>query len=78
MKTTIDSAGRLVVPKVLRDRLGLKPGSTVDVSPYGAGLQLVAVSRTARVRTTRGAVVAESETVVTDDDVFALLDADRR
>lgn len=78
MRTTIDSAGRLVVPKVLRDRLGLKPGSTVDVSPYGAGLQMVAVSRTARVRTVRGDVVAESETVVTDDDVFAILDTDRR
>lgn len=77
MKTTIDSAGRLVVPKVLRDRLGLTPGSTVDVSLYGAGLQLVAVGRTARVRTVRGALVAESETVITDEDVFALLDADR-
>lgn len=77
MKTTIDSAGRLVVPKVLRDRLGLTPGSTVDVSLYGAGLQLVAVGRTARVRTVRGALIAESETVITDEDVFALLDADR-
>lgn len=78
MKTTIDSAGRLVVPKVLRDRLGLKPGSTVDLSPYGAGLQMVPVSRTARVRSIRGAVVAESDTVLNDEDVFALLDADRR
>lgn len=78
MKTTIDSAGRLVVPKLLRDRLGLKPGSTVDVSPYGAGLQMIAVSRTARLRTIRGAVVAESETVLTDEDIFTLLDADRR
>jgi len=78
MKTTIDSAGRLVVPKVLRDRLGLEPGSTVDISPYGAGLQLVAVSRTARVRSIRGDVVAESETTITDEDVFALLDGDRR
>ena len=51
---------------------------TVDVSAYGAGLQLVAVGRTARVRTIRGEVVAESETVITDEDVFALLDADRR
>ena len=78
MKTTIDSAGRLVVPKVLRDRLGLEPGSTVDISPYGAGLQMVAVSRTARVRTIRGEIVAESETVISDEDVFAILDADRR
>lgn len=78
MRTTIDNAGRLVVPKVLRDRLGLKPGSTVDVRPYGADLQLVAVSRTARVRTIRGEVVAESETVIADEDVLALVDADRR
>lgn len=78
MKTTIDGAGRVVVPKVLRDRLGLTPGSTVDVSPYGAGLQLMPVSRTARLRTVRGALVAESDTVITDEDVFALLDADRR
>ncbi len=78
MRTTIDSAGRLVVPKALRDRLGLTPGSTVDVSPYGDGLHLAPVSRTARVRTVRGEVVAESETVITDEDVFAILDADRR
>jgi len=78
MKTTIDSAGRLVVPKVLRDRLGLTPGSTVDVSPYGAGLQMVPVSRTARGRSVRGELVAESDTEITDDDVFAILDADRR
>lgn len=78
MKTTIDSAGRLVIPKALRDRLGLAPGSTVDISPYGSGLQLFAVSRTARLRTVRGDVVAESDTPVTDEDVFALLDASRR
>jgi AbrB family looped-hinge helix DNA binding protein len=78
MKTTIDSAGRLVVPKALRDRLGLEPGSTVDISPYGAGLQLMAVSRTARIRTIDGAVVAESDTAITDEDVFELLESDRR
>lgn len=27
MKATIDEEGRLVVPKVLRDRLGLEPGT---------------------------------------------------
>jgi AbrB family looped-hinge helix DNA binding protein len=78
MRTTIDAAGRLVVPKALRDRLGLEPGTTVDLSPYGAGLQLIPVSRTARIRTVRGAVVADSDTVISDDDVFNLIDADRR
>lgn len=66
------------MPKALRDRLGLEPGTTVDLSPYGAGLQLIPVSRTARIRTVRGAVVADSDTVISDDDVFNLIDADRR
>lgn len=54
------------------------PGTTIDVSAYGAGLQLMVVSRTARVRTAWSGLVAESDTVVTDDDVFALLDAGPR
>jgi len=31
MRTTIDGAGRIVVPKALRDAMGLTPGQTVDV-----------------------------------------------
>ncbi len=78
MKTTIDTAGRVVVPKALRDRLGIEPGSTIDVSIYGAGLQLIPETRTARLRAQDGALVADSTTTISDEDVFGLLDDGRR
>ncbi len=31
MKTTIDRAGRVVIPKAIRDRAGLQPGSELDI-----------------------------------------------
>jgi AbrB family looped-hinge helix DNA binding protein len=31
MKTTIDSAGRLVIPKVIRQEAGLKPGMVLEI-----------------------------------------------
>jgi AbrB family looped-hinge helix DNA binding protein len=79
MEATIDSGGRILLPKSLRDALGLAPGSTVDVSAYGAGVQITPGGRTASLhRTTDGRLVAVSETVVTDDDMFALIDSGRR
>ena len=35
MKTTIDKFGRLVVPKNIRDRLGLKTGVKVEIKEQG-------------------------------------------
>ena len=78
MEAMVDSVGRIVVPKPLREALGLAPGTPVDISLYGAGLQLIPAGRTARLVEVDGSLVAESETVVTDEDVFALLDAGRR
>jgi AbrB family looped-hinge helix DNA binding protein len=78
MEATVDSVGRIVVPKPLRDALGLAPGSTVDISLYGAGLQLIPAGRTARLHEVDGFLVADSDTVITDEDVLGLLDAGRR
>jgi hypothetical protein len=50
----------------------------VDISPYGAGLQLTPGGRTARLVEEDGRLVAQSRTPVTDEDVFALIDAGRR
>jgi AbrB family looped-hinge helix DNA binding protein len=79
VKTTIDAVGRVVVPKLLRDALGLTPGSTLDISRHGAGLQLIPAGRTARlVIDESGVLVASGETEIDDDDVFGLVDAGRR
>jgi AbrB family looped-hinge helix DNA binding protein len=78
METKIDAVGRVVVPKPLRDALGLSAGSTVDISVYGRGLQLVPAGRTARLAEESGVLVATGETVIDDDTVFGLIDAGRR
>lgn len=78
MEAVIDQAGRVVVPKPIRDALGLLPGTRVDISPYGAGAQLVPAGRTARLVEEDGVLVAEGETPVDDDVVFALIDAGRK
>ncbi len=40
MTTTIDRAGRLVVPKDIRDRLNLVPGMELDIEVEGDGVRL--------------------------------------
>ena len=78
METSIDSVGRIVIPKPLREALGLHPGSTIDISRYGAGLQLIATGRTARLEEEDGVLVATAETEIDDDLVFGLIDSGRR
>ncbi|MBX7435451.1 AbrB/MazE/SpoVT family DNA-binding domain-containing protein [Mycobacterium sp. Y57] len=79
MEVVIDSGGRVVLPKQLRDALGLTPGSTVDISANGGGLRIVPRGRTARLeRDEDGRLVARADTVVTDEMMFALVDAVRR
>jgi AbrB family looped-hinge helix DNA binding protein len=74
----MDSAGRVLVPKSLRDALGLRVGSTVDISRYGYGLQLVPDGRTARLVEEDGGLVAAGTVPVDDETVFALIDQGRR
>ena len=78
MRTTIDALGRVVVPKALRDALGLTPGTAVDISQYGSGLTMVPAGRTARLVEESGVLIARGDTTIDDDVVFALLDAGRR
>lgn len=78
VEISIDSVGRIVIPKPLRDALGLVPGSTLDISRYGAGLQLLPTGRTARLVDEAGVLVATGDTAIDDDVVFGLIDTGRR
>ena len=78
MRAKVDSVGRLVVPKPLREAVGLTPGSSVDVSRYGSGLQITPTGRVARLIEEDGALVVTGETKIDDKDVFDLIDSGRR
>jgi AbrB family looped-hinge helix DNA binding protein len=78
MEAVNEQAGRVVVPKPIRDALGLLPGTKVDITPYGAGAQLVPAGRTARLVEEDGVLVAAGETPVDDEVVFALIDGGRK
>lgn len=40
MKTTIDKGGRVVLPKKLRDRFHLLPGTEVEITADGEGIRV--------------------------------------
>lgn len=44
MRTTIDKAGRIVIPAALRDRAGFAAGSEIEVSEDDRGLRLERVA----------------------------------
>ncbi len=79
MQTTIDKAGRLVVPKELRDRVGLSSGP-VEIVVDGAGLRVEAIaSPTLADRPGGRLIVAGSpDGSLSDDAVTALRDALQR
>lgn len=44
MRTTIDKAGRVVIPAALRDRAGLTPGAELEVTMDETGVRLERVA----------------------------------
>ncbi|MDR0594438.1 MAG: AbrB/MazE/SpoVT family DNA-binding domain-containing protein [Bifidobacteriaceae bacterium] len=79
MEVVIDSVGRIMVPKALRSALGMTPGTRVEISPYGRGLQVTPGGRTADlVKDKNGRLVGDGDGSLDDGLLFALIDAARR
>jgi AbrB family looped-hinge helix DNA binding protein len=77
MRSTIDKAGRLVVPKVLRDTIGLVPGE-VEITVDGAGLHIAPLADD-RLEDEDGLLVIPAADIsISDELVRALRDADQR
>jgi len=81
MSTTIDAAGRLVVPKAVRDAMGLKPGVPVDIVYTDGHIQIEFAPLDATVDTSSGLpVITASDDVapLTNEEVRATLETTRR
>lgn len=81
MKSAIDSAGRIVIPKPLRDRLGLDGGRVVEIREREGRIE-IEPTPTAMTLTRRAggrvAVPDEKLPVLTDDIVRATIERTRR
>lgn len=77
MRGTIDKAGRVVIPKPLRDRLGLRPGE-VEFIPDGSGVRIEPLAQDEVVELHGRLVIPSEGTPIDDVLVRALRDADQR
>lgn len=82
MKTTMDAAGRVVIPKALRVRLGLHGGAEVDIAERDGLVEIRPRTRAVRaVQDADGRLVLEvpeGADVLTDDDVRDVVQETRR
>lgn len=81
MRTAIDGSGRIVVPKALRDSLGLVAGQPLEIEARGGRLEVEPVSTSMRLRQSGRGVVAVPDVELpklTADQVRDTLDQVRR
>jgi AbrB family looped-hinge helix DNA binding protein len=78
MHVSIDSAGRVVVPKRLRDELGFSPDTPLEIDVVDGHLELSATHEPAKlVEGPNGPVVAATGTPLIDEEVRRTLEAAR-
>ncbi|MEM9515724.1 MAG: AbrB/MazE/SpoVT family DNA-binding domain-containing protein [Actinomycetota bacterium] len=81
MRTTIDGAGRVVIPKSLREAIGLGDGGEIEIQLVDGALLVAPPTVPKRIqdRDGRATIVAEQELPVLSDSVVRdVLNATRR
>lgn len=77
MRTTIDKAGRFVIPRRLRERIGLPDGGEVEIELDGSGLRIEPVSGSDLREVGDLLVIPATGSPVSAGAVRDLIDADR-
>jgi AbrB family looped-hinge helix DNA binding protein len=80
MRTTIDKAGRLVIPAAIRDRAGLTPGTTIEISVDDAGVRIERVAQGPRLVKVGKRLVARPSVGASERpgvDIAALVEEER-
>lgn len=77
MRGSIDKAGRVVIPKALRDEIGLVAGE-VELVRDGAGIRLEPVTGAEVSERDGRLIIPTADTSIDDDLVRRLRDADQR
>lgn len=84
MRTTIDAAGRIVIPKQLRHAAAFEPGQELEITERDGRIEIEAVSAPMRLVERDGFLAAEIDAgaddaaPLTNDDVRELLERTRR
>ncbi|HEY7270123.1 MAG TPA: AbrB/MazE/SpoVT family DNA-binding domain-containing protein, partial [Dehalococcoidia bacterium] len=66
LRATVDKAGRLVIPAILRGRVGLARGGEVEIEVDGAGIRIEPVAGSDR-READGLLVIPAAIPIDDD-----------
>jgi AbrB family looped-hinge helix DNA binding protein len=80
MKTTIDKAGRLVIPAAIRDKAGLGPGTTIEISLDETGVRIERLAPGPRLVRVGKRLVARPTATAADRpriDIAALIEEER-
>jgi AbrB family looped-hinge helix DNA binding protein len=80
MRTTIDKAGRVVIPAAIRERAGLTPGAELEISEQDGALRLERVAAGPRLVKVGRRLVARPTVAATERpsiDVAAIVEDER-